>query len=1058
MAVEGGPKGPHGALEHADTLFPCDSMAFMPPQGDPLRIRVADRLAPVVSHPVWLASVALTASVAFFAEVILESAEGGVPSTAATWAASVVLAAVLAADTALQLYIGLLGTHLYWHLAAPVPVAIDLLAPVALLIWPALRSHAYPVAHVDDPEQYVDLTGDLEASAAANLMLHFLVLPLTFLKVVVSVWRYIDAPTKIERAEAGARAEHPSASRVGPNLWLMYLTSLGVVSAVGLTALIAYLVGSAHATFASLGPFVQSLDDATGMTQGRSEALVIALGQPVLARDAGSNDLVQFATHVFVDNALTKAYAPSDNTPVARASATEAAAIVPSTAPEDGFWIVSASGRVMVRVEGSEAAAGDRAAIAKGKGVQFALLSLLVLTSLSLASACMMRPVQSLLHTLCVAASVLDSQGVLVGDAKPAQTSHGADASWTVARAMPVEAAVSRITRFIDIMTKAYKGGRMVLDRLMDQAKQDAGREGNEGGDREGGAMWADVFADRNDGAGDSGSHGRATRRKSTIKGGRGRKSRSSIVPADPAKKASVNSRASDRTEPLQDSPSGAAKPSPAALMLGDSEPLLSWNWSALLVNREELRACVASMFEKLDLVTDGPLAGRGRVPRSKLYSFLAVAEASYRDNNPYHNWMHACDVTHSTFMLLYEGTELSTVLSRSERLALMLAAVGHDLDHRGTNNAFLVATRDPLAIRYNDAAVQESMHAATLFELVTSHPEANLLQGMPDREWAHVRQTCVSAILGTDMAIHFDLIAGLETMTEAALWVSENAAPHDEDSHVVTSALTPQQKKLLIQSLLHLADLSHVLKTGSTNIEWTKRVMDEFFAQGEMESSLGIPSLPIMNAKETYVPGGQVEFLEIIIRPFVSALAERIPSLKRTITRALYRTYRTWVAMVDRDRFDAIATNEGLLSSNSILSCPAGALAATILRAPPNGQCCHSIAGLPARPAVRFTKPRGSGGVRTLRAPSSQRDFDAGTLGSGAAGSMVEELEDAPHAVELGGVDILQVPKYLRMDCQQRLATFRERLGLAKRPTDSGRGPSHAGNHPHGLMSLRPR
>jgi hypothetical protein len=43
--------------------------------------------------------------------------------------------------------------------------------------------------------------------------------------------------------------------------------------------------------------------------------------------------------------------------------------------------------------------------------------------------------------------------------------------------------------------------------------------------------------------------------------------------------------------------------------------------------------------------------------------------------------------------------------------LALVISSLTHDIGHKGINNAFLVATRDPLATLYNDQSVLENMH-----------------------------------------------------------------------------------------------------------------------------------------------------------------------------------------------------------------------------------------------------------------------------------------------------------------------------------------------------------
>ena len=44
--------------------------------------------------------------------------------------------------------------------------------------------------------------------------------------------------------------------------------------------------------------------------------------------------------------------------------------------------------------------------------------------------------------------------------------------------------------------------------------------------------------------------------------------------------------------------------------------------------------------------------------------------------------------------------------LGKLQLLALLVAALGHDVDHSGQNNAFHVATSSELAIVYNDRSV----------------------------------------------------------------------------------------------------------------------------------------------------------------------------------------------------------------------------------------------------------------------------------------------------------------------------------------------------------------
>lgn len=77
-------------------------------------------------------------------------------------------------------------------------------------------------------------------------------------------------------------------------------------------------------------------------------------------------------------------------------------------------------------------------------------------------------------------------------------------------------------------------------------------------------------------------------------------------------------------------------------------------------------------------------------IPQDRLASFLAVLETRYSDN-PYHNRVHAADVTRSVHVMLRLG--MAQYFSEAQQLALYIAAAAHDAEHGGLSNAFLVAT-----------------------------------------------------------------------------------------------------------------------------------------------------------------------------------------------------------------------------------------------------------------------------------------------------------------------------------------------------------------------------
>merc|ERR1719197_1147215 len=89
--------------------------------------------------------------------------------------------------------------------------------------------------------------------------------------------------------------------------------------------------------------------------------------------------------------------------------------------------------------------------------------------------------------------------------------------------------------------------------------------------------------------------------------------------------------------------------------------------------------------------------------------------------------------------------------------MALISAAI-HDVGHPGVNNLFLTKTMDPMAVRYNDRSVLESMHVALAFETMQSNEGCNWF-GMLSPEGRKVlRPGLIAMVLATDMSTHADM------------------------------------------------------------------------------------------------------------------------------------------------------------------------------------------------------------------------------------------------------------------------------------------------------------
>lgn len=170
---------------------------------------------------------------------------------------------------------------------------------------------------------------------------------------------------------------------------------------------------------------------------------------------------------------------------------------------------------------------------------------------------------------------------------------------------------------------------------------------------------------------------------------------------------------------------------------------------SYLSYSRGQLCECLVEMYKRLGLVD------RFRIDTERLKNLIVEVSRNYK-RVPYHNFTHAFNIVHVCYILL-RTTRLRTYLEDIDVLAMMLGALGHDLDHSGMNNLFYTKTKHPLSHGVNDISVLENYHSYMLFMLLDKE-EFNALIGLTHAEIIRFRKASVEAILGTDMMRHFSI------------------------------------------------------------------------------------------------------------------------------------------------------------------------------------------------------------------------------------------------------------------------------------------------------------
>ncbi|XP_077435309.1 dual specificity calcium/calmodulin-dependent 3',5'-cyclic nucleotide phosphodiesterase 1A-like isoform X1 [Vanacampus margaritifer] len=260
-----------------------------------------------------------------------------------------------------------------------------------------------------------------------------------------------------------------------------------------------------------------------------------------------------------------------------------------------------------------------------------------------------------------------------------------------------------------------------------------------------------------------------------------------------------------------------------------------------------------ALKFLVYELLTRYDLINRFRIPVPALVQFVEALETGYsKHKNPYHNLVHAADVTQTAhFLMLHTGT--MHWLSELEILAMVFAAAIHDFEHTGTTNNFHLHTRSEVAILYNDRSVLENHHVSAAYRLMADD-DTNILVNLNKDDWRELRALVIEMVMSTDMSCHFQQIKTMRNILAQPLSVD---------------------KVKVLSLMLHAADISHPAKTWPLHYRWTHSLMEEFFRQGDKEVELGLPFSPLCDRKATMIAQSQIGFIDFIVEPTFSVLVD---------------------------------------------------------------------------------------------------------------------------------------------------------------------------------------
>lgn len=232
-----------------------------------------------------------------------------------------------------------------------------------------------------------------------------------------------------------------------------------------------------------------------------------------------------------------------------------------------------------------------------------------------------------------------------------------------------------------------------------------------------------------------------------------------------------------------------------------------------------------------------------------RLWKLFSLIEEGYHSTNPYHNSIHATDVTQAMHCFLQESKILEH-LTPLEILSSLIGAVTHDLDHPGVNQPFLIATSNHLAALYENTSVLENHHWRSAIGCLLESGVAEQIEDIrPEME----RQIS-SLILATDITRQQEFIGTFKDFLNNNTLNMRNA----------------DHRHFILQIALKCADISNPCRPWDVSKKWSLKVCEEFFRQGDFERQLNLPVTSLCDRQSTTVPKIQTGFFKFVVSPLM--------------------------------------------------------------------------------------------------------------------------------------------------------------------------------------------
>ncbi|XP_065164643.1 cGMP-dependent 3',5'-cyclic phosphodiesterase-like [Atheta coriaria] len=280
---------------------------------------------------------------------------------------------------------------------------------------------------------------------------------------------------------------------------------------------------------------------------------------------------------------------------------------------------------------------------------------------------------------------------------------------------------------------------------------------------------------------------------------------------------------------------------------------------------------CMMKMFEDLNFIQ------KYKLERRALAKFLVLVQKGYF-NHPYHNYDHAFSVAHFIYSTVcYLQLLERNVLTGLDVIALLIAAICHNVDHHGMSNPFRTVEESTFASLYSSSrSIMETHHFAQTMTILNSEG-CNFLANFSSEDYSSIVSMIRGNIIATDYAEH------LKHFKKQEILLTKNFKPR-----------LLEHKLLFCALLMTCGDFVDHVRDWRTVRTAVAQMYEEYFRQGDLEREMGKVPNEMMDREKARIPLLQINLLKDVVLPPYELLVKVYPDMHFCID-AIYENITNW-------------------------------------------------------------------------------------------------------------------------------------------------------------------